>query len=1370
MRSSSLPRRMLLLTLLLLLSSLAPLAAAGQATDDAPGDRTTSTDDVVLADLASLDLDTLHPYAFIDSDEPVYSATGAMREAWAAADRPGLVLPFSDQAPRTSGRACENAWSEGDQTTVPTSGGSIPVEAEKVTSTAVFFVHTSSTVSSSTLNSFASTWESTIYPTDTLYFGAAPDVDNNCQIEVVLYSMDGPFGLGGYFAPGFSGSREIIFVDADDATQSWSRVILAHEFEHLLHNARDPFEYNWLDEGAADYAAYLCFGQESTLVGHANSWSSNASQGVRWWNQRQGDYGAGFLFVMYLSEWLNGATGIKSLIADTDTGGDGVENLAASGVDGQPSPIGRNMEDIFANFTIATALDTDQSGWGYPSLTFGDFCGGALCKLQMSGTNSNWAGTYTSSGNTMDGWGVHAWRLTGGTGAMLNLRVQSSHNNMGGRVMSHDAAQDVWSATPLTYANNQATGLVPSFGNATDEVVVITWFESTPSDCNYTGCGSPYPSASVQLDAALITDPATVTLDSVSTFDRDLDGFDDSVHLAPLVNSTAFAETLDLVVEARDANGTAVDSATLTVTAGGGVGVVDDLWWTPATNGTYTLAITMRDQLGFDVDTTATTPLDLRNMRPLAQANINTRDAETWDDIVFTGSGLDRWGFGENNGTYAHSDAPVGYLWDFGDGNTSARRSPTRAYTNVGSYNASLQILDQGGAWSAAIGDQINITDNSTPVPSIRINGNPVGASFEILTDQRIIFSAAGTTDNVPLSQLGITWDWDDGNGSSGVEASHAWPEGEADGTTYTVTLTVNDSTHEAQATVDIIVYNRPPRTIYERLLVIPTLTPLSLPTVFEDLDGEIVSLSWDFPGGVNLDGVNVTATSDFSATQSSQNHPRPAWRNAGNVTLTVTAEDDDGNTSFAILQVTVLNQRPVAQFARPADGTVDTNYTFDGSASFDPDGEDAALTYNWSFSDTNTSVTGPSVATHRFLTPGSHTVTLVVTDTFGESSVTKTYVVRIANPPPIAEMQVLEAWVNGSLVTSETPRTPGTTYAYSHAFTSDDSAFASPGTLLWFDTQGTRDGDARFAGLSGTNISAQDWNGIVQYTWDFGDASPPSHDPQTWHAYREPGTYLVRLTVRDGFGTGDTTTVTRTVVVNAAPTINNPDSLTEDILAGEEFSLFGIASDAEVDSGLEAWRDVLLEVDRDADGDAMNDRDPALELIGGLSFFWDLDDRVDFDGDGDARNDWVNQKDIIDHIWEEDGDIEITLMVCDGLDVCSEQTIEATVRATGGNESELGEFDWRELAPAAGDESMFLLGLVALVAVLAWLVLRAPDEEELDAEEAAGAYDVSQVRAEGGVLGMDQHNPPPKPKQLSSDERTSGDSGYTRPVRLRRR
>ena len=75
----------------------------------------------------------------------------------------------------------------------------------------------------------------------------------------------------------------------------------------------------------------------------------------------------------------------------------------------------------------------------------------------------------------------------------------------------------------------QATGLVPGFGNGTDEVYAITWFESTPSDCNYQDCYgtlppgfTSYPTSSVSIDANVITGPPTLNPSPLLNYtDRD---------------------------------------------------------------------------------------------------------------------------------------------------------------------------------------------------------------------------------------------------------------------------------------------------------------------------------------------------------------------------------------------------------------------------------------------------------------------------------------------------------------------------------------------------------------------------------------------------------------------------------------------------------------------------------------------------------------------------------------------------------------------------------------------------------------------------------------------------------------------------------
>ena len=308
----------------MLLASISPIALANSSIDN-------SEASVSAGNLENFDPSTEgNKYLFSNETDPIYSATSHLKKQWIEEGYPNLVLPFSQSYTnsKSSTRNCTNEWSQGDTDTVPTSSGNIDATVQKVSSNAAIFIENGKILSATTLNDIASTFESTIYPTDTSYFGSIPDVDNNCQLEIVILGIDGSGGIGGYFAPGISSQRESVFVDVDD--MSWRNTILAHELQHLLHNARDPYENLWIDEGAADMAAYLCFGVTDTLAGHANEWAQNANMSVRWWNQRIADYGAGFMFLMYLADKLGGGNAILSLVADTATGGAGIENLAAN--------------------------------------------------------------------------------------------------------------------------------------------------------------------------------------------------------------------------------------------------------------------------------------------------------------------------------------------------------------------------------------------------------------------------------------------------------------------------------------------------------------------------------------------------------------------------------------------------------------------------------------------------------------------------------------------------------------------------------------------------------------------------------------------------------------------------------------------------------------------------------------------------------------------------------------------------------------------------------------------------------------------------------------------------------------------------------
>ena len=1317
-------------------------------------------------------------YLTTSSEDPIFSATRHLKNQWIDAGMPDMILPFSSdylsKQSRSVSRACENAWNQGDAVTMPTAGGNIAAEVERVTSSAAIIVENGVSIPSTTINDIASTWDNSIYPTVTSYFGNPSDVDNNCQVEIVILAIDGPSNIGGYFSPGIATSREAIFVDSDDL--GWRNVIFAHEFEHLLHNARDPLEYAWIDEGAADMAAFLVLGAEGSLIGHSNGWASNASCSVRWWNQRADcDYGAGFLFMLYLADKLGGGQAIQSLVSDTATGGASIENLARNPVPGSPANIGTTMDEIFANFTAAAVLDSQQGRYGFSNIDMGGTCGGSsFCKLQLTDQNFNWGSLYTSQNHDMEGWGVRAWRFSSGTGAPLNVMVTPSEFGFDGILVVKDTAAQTWSTLDLRFdpGTGVGTGVVDGFGNTTDDAYLITWYASTVDDCDYSypNCGfsggaTAYPTATVDVTAALISEPPTIRIDSTSTIDRDSNGSPDTVNLTSIVNSTAFFEILDITVHAFKDN-ILYDTIEYEVAAGNGIEVESSIFFTVPEDGNWVFDVELRNYGQTLVDEAISAPVSLTNMKPVAVSNAASNATQTYLGLQFYGAGYDEWGFSTDNETFSQNETPVAYSWDFGDGTFSGLKNPIHEWILSSNYTVESRIEDRGGALSEPVIMNISVNDTSDPIVGLTVQGVDIKQGLSLRTNERVLFDARSTEDNVPDEELLFTWDFGDGRIVSGVglvEIDHAWLVGTADGMLNVLNLTVSDGVHIAHLEVNITILNRPPRLIFDQGLETYTLTPLTMPMIFIDDDGVIQNVTWSFNETVNLEGGILNQLSPFTESSSEEVTPSVAWRTPGIKIINLSVTDDDGNTSTTTITVTVMNQRPVALFSRPADGTVSTQYTFQ-SASFDPDGDDSAMTTIWSI-EGEEPVTNQSAVVHTFLEPGVYTVSLLVIDELGLESHLKSYLISIENPLPLPVMTAYEASLNGELVTS--PSENISEFEFWHPLSSDGGLFVKAGVPIYFSGGGSRDADPKFEGMNNPDPDSPSWNGITSYTWNFGDASPISSGENIWHTFTVPGSYLVTLTVRDGYGTGDTNQTYRMIHVSSPPTILVDSLFEEEIDLDSSVVLILSYEDEDIKSGISAFRDTDILSDSDSDG--ILDNDPNQALNENLRLFWDIDPSVDENEDGDFQNDWIISTEMSSLRWNESGIYTVIAMVCDDTDSCTIKAfqIEVADNDDSGPRS-LSDFELSDLLPS-DSSSWLILALVAIVLILGWAVMRQPNEEEQAVDEQP-TYDVTEVQTEGGILGMDQHIPPTKPKNLDREDRRSNDSGYVRPVGSRRR
>jgi PKD repeat protein len=390
------------------------------------------------------------------------------------------------------------------------------------------------------------------------------------------------------------------------------------------------------------------------------------------------------------------------------------------------------------------------------------------------------------------------------------------------------------------------------------------------------------------------------------------------------------------------------------------------------------------------------------------------------------------------------------------------------------------------------------------------------------------------------------------------------------------------------------------------------------------------------------------------------------------------------------------------------------------------------------------------------------------VIDENGMSSEQRTLSIRIQNPKPVISVKIFDVWFDDELVTSTTPIPEGSSFDYSHTFDDEGNVVTTPDQVLYFDSLGTRDGDrtyeGRFIPLESNN---SDWNGIVEYSWDFGDATPISHEPMPWHSFERPGTYKVSLTVRDSYLTGDVTRSTFTVVVNQPPAIGDFD-IVDTIYVGDSIVLDANITDAEDISEYVIWRDL------DVNDGLHTDRDE--RISSNIVVQWEFDVNFDDDGNGDTADDWISPSGAdgirVAASWDNEGITIVRVSVCDGMGVCVEKDTELNILAKEEAETSLSDFsvqDWQDWLVDASGESMVILALIVAVLILGWAVMRSPTEIEEDAEQAAATYEVDEVQSYGGVLGMDQHTPPPAPGILSKDERRSDSSGYIRPLRRRR-
>lgn len=301
------------------------------------------------------------------------------------------------------------------------------------------------------------------------------------------------------------------------------------------------------------------------------------------------------------------------------------------------------------------------------------------------------------------------------------------------------------------------------------------------------------------------------------------------------------------------------------------------------------------------------------------------------------------------------------------------------------------------------------------------------------------------STTNSPTSWV---WSFGDGGTSTSQNPIHVYTSAG----TYTVTLTASNTESDTVTKSGFITVSS--TAVTPVALFHSNVTSGTVPTTVQFMDSSTNSpTSWIWSFG---DGGSST-----------EQNPVHAYTSAGTYTVTLTATNAGGSNTVSKtghIVVSTVATTPVAAFLSTVEsGTAPLTVQFVDSSVNTP------TSWVWSFGDGNTStLQNPS---HTYMTEGTYTVTLTVTNAGGSDTMTKARYISVTYAEPLT------------------------------SFTSNVTRGAAPLSVGFTDT---------------SNNTPTSWK------WKFGDDAT-STDQNPTHKYTEPGTYTVSLTAKNSAGTNTT-------------------------------------------------------------------------------------------------------------------------------------------------------------------------------------------------------------------------------------------------------
>lgn len=328
-----------------------------------------------------------------------------------------------------------------------------------------------------------------IYQIQTENLGVPPDeIDLDPKIYILILDIPDVLDsvgnyVAGYFEPmnqkrgvlrdPISGVQfrsnevEMIYLDSNplDIESITAREILAHEFQHLIHWRYDPNEELWINEGCSEFTSlFLCGYGTNGYSNRVREFERNPEVSLVHWksgmSNNLANYGASYLWILYLYEHYGGVSTISSLIANANSGIDGVNAvLLSKGYSG-------NFGDIFSDWKIANFLDdeTFENGrYGYKNLDINVRYVHSNSTYPMSKlcTTQSWSARYIEFSN-----------VSGIANLVLNFNANKSNYEYDVKIISMKNENPI-AVEDMSIDAGKGSFYVSHFGYRVDKVVMV---------------------------------------------------------------------------------------------------------------------------------------------------------------------------------------------------------------------------------------------------------------------------------------------------------------------------------------------------------------------------------------------------------------------------------------------------------------------------------------------------------------------------------------------------------------------------------------------------------------------------------------------------------------------------------------------------------------------------------------------------------------------------------------------------------------------------------------------------------------------------------------------------------------------------------